>query len=107
MLVPLGSDCVHFGHPTSRCYYSKQKFIEPNKDNKFSRLSERERSKESMLQAPKRGKHTIQDQKSAFHNKRSSLMSEISNKVAASSGASRRSSKFKTLEMEKQMIVMD
>ena len=60
-----------------------------------------------MLQAPKRGKHTIQDQKSAFHNKRSSLISEISNQKAASSGASRRSNKFKTLEMERQMIVMD
>lgn len=60
-----------------------------------------------MLQAPKRGKHTIQDQKSAFHNKRSSLISEISNQVAASSGASRRSNKFKTLEMERQIIVLD
>ena len=79
--------------------------LELQKDNKFSRLSERERSKESALQAPKRGKHTILDQKSEFHNKRKSLISEISQTASTGTGASRRSANRKTLEMERQIIV--
>ena len=49
-----------------------------SKDNKFSRLSERGRSKESILKAPKRGHMTILDQKSVFHNQRMSMISQNS-----------------------------
>lgn len=54
------------------------------KDNKFSRLSERNRSKESILQKPKRGRETMLDQQSDFHNQRFSLISANSKNTPSS-----------------------
>ena len=60
-----------------------------------------------MLQAPKRGKNTILDQKSEFYNERMSMISHTSKTMAASSGASKRASNRKALEMERAIIVWD